>query len=999
MTELGENLAASRAPLVQPTRENGDALPAGEPIAIVGMACRFPGSPDLASFWRLLQTGGNAVTEGIPGSGVGRVGELYPSGEVQNPACRFGAFIEDIDQFDAEFFRISPIEAQLLDPQQRLMLETSWQALEDTGIDPERLKGSRTGVYIGISNMDYRLINLDSTQTAEAAASLYTVSGTSLNTAAGRVAFALGFEGPAMAVDTACSSSLVAIHQATSSLQRGEADMILAGGVQAILNGRLTELRANARMLSPDGQCKAFDASANGFVRGEGCGIVVLKRLSDAIADGDRIWGLIRGSAINQDGTSAGFTVPSERAQAEVISQALRKAGVAPSEVDYLEAHGTGTEVGDPIELNAAAEIYGTGRELNRPLLVGSVKTNIGHLEPAAGVAGLIKTVLAMRRGVIPKHLHFQNPNPDLDWDQLPMRVTSTMTDWPTHNARLPLAGVSAFGWSGTNVHLVVEGYGAMAEPGKPWPSGASRLITASPTESLPDLPSSESHTGRQTRLLPISGKTDNALKDLSLKYKSWLDEQAGALAMDPESAEPLMADMAWTASVGRSHFNHRAGVLYNDFDSLRDALTALADEERAQHRPVSNVAFVYTGQASQWVGMGEALYRTEPVFRAALDRCNQVLQRERGVSLLDVMFGQAGAEADLDDPAWTQPAIYALESALTALWASVGIKPSVVAGHSLGEIAASQAAGVFSLEEGLRFAAARGELMGSLPPNGAMAAVFAPPSAVTEVVSEYNGASDGVGLSVAVDNGTHQVISGPAVDVEAVLERFEAQEVRVRRLRPSPAYHSALVEPILDGLEAAVRDIAPSPPEPSVTLVSNITGRMLEPGETLDASYWRRHARQPVAFRSCVETMAELGVDAVVEIGPHAVLGPIVSMNWPEPAAGAEAVQSPVVLSSLLRPPRDQEGPPADASGGFMTAAATAYEAGMSISFEGLFNGETRQRVSLPSYPFQWRRHWVETSKRRRVSAGHPLLGDRHESPRGESCSRRRCSLRTRPG
>ena len=985
MNDLAKDRTASEGALVQPVPEKVNVLPEGEPIAIVGMACRFPGSPDIASFWRLLQTGGNAVTEGIPGSGVGRVGQLYPDAAVRNAACRFGAFVEDIDQFDAEFFRISPIEAQLLDPQQRMMLETSWQALEDAGIAPDALEGSRTGVYAGISNNDYRGMVLGSVETAEPAASLYSVSGTSLNTAIGRVAFVLGLEGPAIAVDTACSSSLVAIHQAVSGLHRAETDMALAGGVQVNLSGRLTEMRANAGMLSPDGQCKAFDAAANGFVRGEGCGIVVLKRLGDAVADGDRIWGLILGSAINQDGTSTGLTVPNGLSQERVMHEALARAGVQPSEVDYLEAHGTGTEVGDPIEVRAAASVYCRGRNVEHPLLIGSVKTNIGHLEPAAGVAGLIKTMLAMRKRVIPKHLHFHNPNPRLEWNRLPVRVTSTMTDWPVRSDKLPRAGVSAFGWSGTNAHVVVEGYGAMADPGKFWPSGFECPVTASPIESLPDLSGRESQAERKTRLLPISGKTDGALLDLSHRYLSWLDEQAGALAMNPASTEPLLADMAWTASVGRSHFNHRAGVLFNDFYSLRDALTALADGERTQLRPVSKVAFVYTGQASQWVGMGEALYRAEPVVRAVLDNCDQVLRRERGVSLLDVMFGQAGAEADLDDPAWTQPAIYALESALTALWASVGVKPTVVAGHSLGEIAAAHAAGVFSLEEGLQVAMVRGELMGSLPGNGAMAAVFAQPSLVASVVSKYNVASDGVGLSVAVDNGTHQVISGPATDVEAVLERFEAQEVQVRRLRPSPAYHSAMVEPILDSLEAAVRDISPSPPPPSVPLVSNVTGRVLEPGETMVPSYWRRHARQPVAFRGCVEMLAELGVDTIVEIGPHAVLGPIISLSWPEPAAGMEATQPPVVLSSLVRPPRDQEGPPNDSSGGFITAIAEAYKAGLPISFAGLFSGETRRRVSLPSYPFQKRRHWVETPRRRRVSTGHPLLGVRHESPRGE--------------
>ena len=405
-----------------------------------------------------MESGGNAISEGVPGSGVGRIGQFYPESAKQVPACRYAGLIDGIDLFDAEFFRISPIEAQMLDPQQRILLETCWTALEDAGIDPERRKSSsRTGVYIGISNMDYRQINLESGQTAEPAASLYAVSGTSLNTAAGRVAYSFGLEGPAMAVDTACSSSLVAAHQAISALQRGEADMILAGGVQAIFSGRLTELRANARMLSPDGQCKAFDASANGFVRGEGCGIVVLKKLSDAEADGDRIWGLILGSALNQDGTSSGLTVPSGPAQAGVITQALLNAGVAPSEVDYLEAHGTGTEVGDPIELNAAGAAYGEGRDWDRPLLVGSVKTNIGHLEPAAGVAGLMKVMLSMQHRLVPKHLHFREPNPRVNWEQLPLRIASELTPWPFHPDRPPRAGISAYGWSGTNAHVIVE--------------------------------------------------------------------------------------------------------------------------------------------------------------------------------------------------------------------------------------------------------------------------------------------------------------------------------------------------------------------------------------------------------------------------------------------------------------------------------------------------------------------------------------------------------------
>ena len=495
-------------------------MSSGEPIAIVGMACRFPGARNLSDFWRLLETGRNAVIEGVPGSGVGRVGELFPDPSVQNEACRFGAYLDGIDQFDASFFRISPVEAQLLDPQQRLMLETSWRALEDAGMDPDRLKGSRTGVYAGISNNDYRSLVLSGNELAEPAASLYAVSGTSFNTAIGRVAYVLGLGGPAMALDTACSSSLVAIHQAVSGLQRGEAALALAGGVHTILSGRLSELRGNAAMLAPDGQCKTFDAAANGYVRGEGCGIVVLKRLSEAEADGDRIWAVIRGAAVNQDGASPGLTVPNGAAQERVIEEALSKAGVLPAEVDYLEAHGTGTEVGDPIEAQAAGVVYGRGRDAERPLLIGSVKTNIGHLEPAAGVAGVIKVVLSMHRRKIPRHLHFRNPNPQIDWDRLPLQVTSDPTDWPRHSDRAPLAGVSGFGWSGTNAHVVVEGYDSTGDlragsGRKEWASGAPRSIAVSVPAGTA-APAADALAARETRLLPLSGKSAETLQELA---------------------------------------------------------------------------------------------------------------------------------------------------------------------------------------------------------------------------------------------------------------------------------------------------------------------------------------------------------------------------------------------------------------------------------------------------------------------------------------------------
>ncbi len=945
------------------TEQDARVVLPDEPVAIVGMACRFPGADDIDAFWRLLEAGESAVREGVPGSGVGRIGQLFPDPEVQAEACRFGAYLDEIDQFDASFFRISPIEAEMLDPQQRLMLETSWQALEDAGIDPDGLKGSRTGVYAGISNNEYRNLILDVSDTAEPAASLYSVSGTSFNTAIGRVAFALGLNGPAMAVDTACSSSLVAVHQAVVGLQRREADLALAGGVHAILSGRLLELRANAGMLAPDGRCKTFDAAANGYVRGEGCGILVLKRLDEAEADGDRIWGVIRGAAINQDGASPGLTVPSGEAQQQVIQDALERAGIEAAQVDYVEAHGTGTPVGDPIEAEATGTAYGKGRD--RPLLIGSVKTNVGHLEAAAGVAALIKVTLAMKHGVIPKHLNYREPNPEIPWERLPLQVTAEPTEWPV-TGEPPLAGVSGFGWSGTNAHVVLEGHG---EPqGSPddggWAPGSVQQVA-------PSLPAPESEQ-RATRLLPLSGKSDEALRELAGRYAEWLDERSGDLAGAGSAADPLLSDMAWTASVGRSQLGHRAGVTFRDAASLREALTALADGEAGPGPSTgTKVAFAYTGQASQWVGMGRTLYEREPVARAVLDRCDGVLREMRGESLLDVMFGVEGA-GDLDDPGWTQPAIYALECALTALWESVGVRPSVVVGHSLGEIAAAQAAGVYSLEDGLRFAAQRGALMGALPGEGAMAAVFAPAERVAAAVEEQNAATDGPDVSMAADNGAQQVISGPADGVQALVDRFDSEGLWARRLRKSPAYHSALIEPALDDMAAVIGELAISPP--SIGLISSMTGQVLDEGALMDGAYWRRQARQPVAFRDCIATLSELGVDVVVELGPQAVLGTMMAMGWP-------GGNDPATVSSLHGPAEAEE----TGDSGFAEAVAGAWEAGLTVSFEGLFAGESRRRVSLPTYPFQRHRHWVDAPKRRRLATGHPLLGVRHESPRGE--------------
>ena len=591
-------------------------------IAVVGAACRFPGGEDLAAFWDLLASGGDAVTKGRSDD---------PASDDADRETAFGGYLTGLDRFDAEFFRVAPLEAELMDPQQRLLLELSWRALEHAGMDPARLRGSRTGVYAGISSADYR--NLMGGVRGDPARSLYVSTGNSFAAAIGRVAFTLGLEGPAIAVDTACSSSLVAIHQAAVGLQRGETDVALAGGVNVILPSGVGRVFGEAGFLGRDGRCKTFDARADGYVRGEGCGILVLKRLGDAERDGDRILGVLRGSAVNQDGASAGFTVPRGPSQERVIRDALARAEVAPDSVDYLEAHGTGTELGDPIELQAAAAVYGEGREAERPLLIGSVKTNIGHLESAAGVAGVVKALLALGRRRIPKHLHFQTPNPKVDWDALPVRVVAEAAPWPEVAGRPSRAAVSSFGFSGTNAHVVLEGYGAVAEP-------AGAAVTVAPEAGPPEVGTAVGEdaplAGRETRLLPLSGRTGKALSELARRYGDWLDGGEGEWTPD------RLADAAWTAGMGRSHFGVRAGVVFRRFDDLRDQLR-LIEEGAGGVEPASlagvSVAFLYPGQGSQWAGMGRDLYEREPRWtgwrrcsgRNAASRCSRSCSGIRG--------------------------------------------------------------------------------------------------------------------------------------------------------------------------------------------------------------------------------------------------------------------------------------------------------------------------------------------------------------------------------
>ncbi|MYB88616.1 MAG: type I polyketide synthase, partial [Proteobacteria bacterium] len=616
----------------------------------------------------------------------------------------------------------------------------------------------------------------------------------------------------------------------------------------------------------------------------------------------------------------------------------------------------------------------GQGRRDDRPLLVGSVKTNIGHLEAAAGVAGLIKAALVVHRGMIPMHLHFHNPNPSLDWDHLPLRVITDNLPWPYATDEPRRAGVNSFGISGTNAHIILEQHRASpAMPeSAPQPVGLAQAVATTLPQTVPEC-RDQAFVKRTLRLLPLSAKSEPALHALAERYLSWLDQQQAA---QPDSVmeDEQLANLAWTASIGRSHFDYRAGLAFTDVTSLQQQLKKVAKADGLAHARSLKVAFAYTGQGSQWPGMGQALYEREPVVRAVLDRCESVFFEQRGALLLDVMFNRPGARGALEDTAWEQPALYALECALTALWASLGVRPAVVFGHSVGELAAAQAAGVFSLEDGMRFAEARGRLLSGTA-EGAMAAVFAPAQQVASAVAQRNKETDQDALCISGYNGLHQVISGPVPEVQCLLERFDSEGIRTRRLNTSRAFHSALVEPVLDDLEVSLEGVAFE--SPSVKVISNLTGEAVGSGETLDAKYWRRHAREAVAFAEGIRTLSGLDVDLVVEIGPGKILAPMLASAWPDSAPVA-----PPGIPSLQAP--STTAPEADPDAGFLQAVAKVYEAGLPVQFEGLFAGESRARISLPQYPFQRERHWMETPRRHRREKGHPLLGVRHESAAG---------------
>jgi acyl transferase domain-containing protein len=821
---------------------------------------------------------------------------------------RWGGFVDNVDQFDPQFFGIAPREAAGMDPQQRLLLEVSWEALEHAGQAPDRLHGSNTGVFVGISTNEYLQLQI---KAGASRLDAHAGTGGAVSVAAGRLSYSLGFQGPALAVDTACSSSLVAVHLACQSLRRGECDMALAGGVNLTLAPEANVILSRARMLSPQGRCKTFDAGADGYVRGEGCGVVVLKRLAEAREAGDRVLAVIRATAVNQDGRSGGLTVPNGPAQEALIRQALASAGVTPAEVDYVEAHGTGTPLGDPIEVRALGNVFGAGRAAEHPLLIGSVKTNVGHLESAAGIAGLIKVALSLQYEEIPAHLHLASINPLIALDAIPAVIPTRTVPWPARGSRR-LAGVSSFGFSGTNAHAVLEAPPVRsAKPGGP---------------------------DRQRHVLALTAKSPDALRELSRRYQERLtDAQPGISA----------GDVCFTANAGRAQFDHRLAVTGASLAELRDALAARVESIPDVDPPMApRLAFMFTGQGAQYAGMGHELYITQPVFASALDRCEEIYRDATSKSLLAAIHPGADDAPGINGTEIAQPALFAVEYALAEMWRSWGVVPSAVIGHSVGEIVAACVAGAMPLDDGLRLTIARGRLMQSLPPGGAMAAVMAPEADVRKALLSH-----GPGLSIAAINGPESVvIAGPESLVQSACERFAACDIQTRRLVVSHAFHSALMEPILDAFEKEAKAVPVA--RPRVAVVSNVTGRLMPPEERFDAAYWRAHAREAVRFAEGLGALAADGCTVFIEIGPSSTLC----------ALGAAALQGSAAqwVPSLRRGRGDWDQ--------IAESLARLHEAGVRIDWEGFDAPYDRRMVTVPTYAFQRERYWIEDG------AGHSV-------------------------